>query len=325
MGKRRTVLSATDGSTEDSRLSEALDFETATKSFIDEQKIRNRTKRTLAWYRENLHTLRVFLERQGVCTDPRSITSQTLKSHYVLHMLETLRLSPVTVNGRIRTVKAFFKFLHDERYLSVDPADPLTLVRTSKTIIHAFSDDQVRVLLRMPDEKTFAGFRDYVIMCLLLETGMRVSEIAGIRLSDVRWKDNGIKLLGKGRKERIVPMQSKMKLLLRKYMDARGDVPSVDHLFISVENQPISKRNIQERLHDYGVAARLQGVRVSPHTFRHTFAKMYIKNGGDAFTLQAILGHSSLETVRLYVNMFSSDVQEQHRRFSPLQGFEMNA
>lgn len=323
MVKRRTVLSVAEVEIQDNHLQDELDFEMATQLFLDEQKIRNRTKRTLEWYRENLHTLRVFLERQGLSTDPRTITSRILKRHYVLHMLETLRLSPVTVNGRIRTAKTFFKFLHYERYIASNPAESLALVRTDKTIIQAFTEEQVRQLLGAPNQKTFAGFRDFVIMCLLLETGMRVSEVSEIKMADLRWQDSGIKLLGKGRKERIVPIQSKMKSLLRKYVDARGDVQNVDHLFLSVDNRPLSKRNIQERLHDYGVEARLQGVRVSPHTFRHTFAKMYIKNGGDAFTLQAILGHSSLEMVRHYVNMFSSDIQEQHRRFSPLQGFEM--
>lgn len=115
---------------------------------------------------------------------------------------------------------------------------------------------------------------------------------------------------GKGRKERLAPFQSKMKSLLRKYVDIRGNIVVTDHLFVTVDNEPLSKRNIQERLHDYGVSAGMAGVRVSPHTFRHTFAKMYIKNGGDAFTLQAILGHSTLEMVRHYINMFSSDVVE---------------
>ena len=90
MGKRRTVLSVDEMVIQYSNFLEIIDFKMATQLFLDEQNIRNRTKRTLEWYRENLHTLRVFLERQGLSTDPRTITSQILKRHYVLHMLETL-------------------------------------------------------------------------------------------------------------------------------------------------------------------------------------------------------------------------------------------
>lgn len=90
------------------------DFETAEQMFIKEQKLRHLSPRTIEWHKENLHTLRVFLERQGLSTAPKLITTKVLKENYVLHMLETLGLSPVTINGRIRTLRAFFAYLADE-------------------------------------------------------------------------------------------------------------------------------------------------------------------------------------------------------------------
>lgn len=296
-----------------------LDFEGAVEAFLKEQRIRHRSARTIEWHRENLHTLKVFFERQGLPTTPRSITTKTLKENYVLHMLETLKLSPVTVNRRIRTTKAFLGYLADEALISRDPAGTLQPLKTRKTIVEAFTSDQVKALLNAPDRSTFAGLRDYTIMLLLLETGMRVSELASLRMPNIRWAEGGILVLGKGDKERLVPFQRQMAKVLRRYINVRGDLDGEDHVFITVDNIPLSKRNIQERIQDHGKAAKVVGVRVSPHTFRHTFAKMYIKNGGDAFSLQAILGHTTLEMVRHYVNLFSSDVQEQHRKFSPLE------
>lgn len=161
--------------------------------------------------------------------------------------------------------------------------------------------------------------RDYTIMLLLLETGMRVSELAGIKLEDIRWRENKILVLVKGNKERLVPFQRKMKTALQRYVTVRGDVPGVDNLFINQENLPMCTQNIHERITHFGITSNIAGVRVSPHTFRHTFAKMYIKNGGDTFSLQAILGHTTLDMVRNYVNMFSSNVQEQHNKFSFLE------
>lgn len=295
------------------------DFESAEQMFIKEQKLRHLSARTIEWHKENLHTLRVFLERQGLSTAPKLITTKVLKENYVLHMLETLGLSPVTINGRIRTLRAFFAYLTDEALIDRNPAITLLPMKTRKTIVETFSIDQIRALLGVTDRKTFTGLRDYTVMLLLLETGIRASELASIRLQDIHWTDSRIMVLGKGDKERFVPFQRQVKHILRRYLASRGEIPGEDHVFVTMENLPMSTRTIQERVQDYGKAANLQGVRVSPHTFRHTFAKMYIKNGGDAFSLQAILGHTTLEMVRHYVNLFSSDVQEQHRKYSPIE------
>ncbi|MFD1676622.1 tyrosine-type recombinase/integrase [Alicyclobacillus fodiniaquatilis] len=251
---------------------QVLDFDTAMELFINEQKILHRAPRTIEWHRENLHTLRAFLERQGLSTTPNQITTKMLKENYILHMLETLQLSPVTVNGRIRSCKAFFDFLLNEAYSSLNPAKQLSLLKTKKTVIETFSRDQLNLLLSAPDKNTFTGFRDHVIMLLLLETGMRVSEIVGLKLQDIRWADSSILVLGKGNKERLVPFQRKMKATLRKYISIRGDVEGEDKVFLTIDNIPMSTRNVQERIQDHGKLANIQGVRVSPHTFRHTFA-----------------------------------------------------
>lgn len=295
------------------------DLATAEQMFIREQKLRHLSPRTIEWHRENLHTLKVFLERQGLSTAPKLITTRVLKENYILHMLETLSLSPVTINGRIRTLRAFCAYLVDEAVLDRNPAQSLLPLKTRKTIIDTFTIEQIRALLGHADRKTFTGLRDYTIMLLLLETGMRVSELESIRLQDIHWTDSRILILGKGDKERLVPFQRQVKHVLKRYLASRGEIPGEDHVFVTIENMPMMKRTIQERIQDYGKAAQLQGVRVSPHTFRHTFAKMYIKNGGDAFSLQAILGHTTLEMVRHYVNLFSSDVQEQHKKYSPIE------
>jgi len=113
-------------------------------------------------------------------------------------------------------------------------------------------------------------------------------------------------------------VSSKTKETLKKYLRVRGDIPGNLYLFISSEDQPMRRRNVQERLIVYGSKARLEGVRVSPHTFRHTFAKMYILRGGDPFSLQSLLGHSTLDMVRHYVNLWGSDLQKMHRQFSPV-------
>nr|WP_230116389.1 tyrosine-type recombinase/integrase [Bacillus velezensis] len=146
-------------------------------------------------------------------------------------------------------------------------------------------------------------------MLLLIETGVRVRELTDISVKDIRWEDSQILINGKGYKERLVPIQSTVKTRLRKYVQIRGDVPN-GALFVTIDNTPLTTRQVQNRLSKYGRMANIKNVRCSPHTFRHTFAKMSVQNGADVFALQAVLGHSSLDMVRNYVNLFSSDVMD---------------
>ena len=205
--------------------------------------------------------------------------------------------------------------MREEGYLEYDISAEIPILRGEKVIIQTFSEEQIQRLLKQPDQRSFTGFRDYTLMLLLLETGVRISECLGIRLSDINMKMGTILIRGKGAKERMVPFQSKMKKVLQSYLEVRG-AALTDALFITVDGTTVSKRHIQELIRQYGETARITDVRVSPHTFRHTMAKFYILAGGDIFSLQRILGHSSLETVRIYVEMFSHNVQNQHRKFS---------
>ncbi|MCY7585928.1 tyrosine-type recombinase/integrase [Bacillus safensis] len=109
-----------------------------------------------------------------------------------------------------------------------------------------------------------------------------------------------------------------MKRQLRKYVQIRGDVPN-EALFVTIDNTPLTIRQVQNRLRKYGRKANIKNVRCSPHTFRHTFAKMSVQNGADVFALQAVLWHTSLDMVRNYVNLFSSDVMDAHKKFSPVE------
>lgn len=232
-------------------------------------------------------------------------------------------LAPHTINGRLKSCKAFFAFLFKRNYVSVNVAEKLALVKAPKDMIHTFTHDQVLQLLRMPNQKTFTGLRDYTIMIVLLETGIRIGELLALTLKDVHSKERELRIApGKNGKARNIPFQKTCAKVLQSYTAERGTAKS-DALFISLENESLHIRSIQDRITDYGKTARITGVRVSPHTFRHTMAKMYIRNGGDPFSLQQILGHSSLEMVHTYVRLFSNEVREQHYRYSQVEHMKL--
>jgi integrase/recombinase XerD len=250
--------------------------------------------------------------------DIQALTLHDLKQYFLDPMLQK-KLAINTINGRIKSCKSFFAFLLQEGYIHHQAAQGLTCLKKENRMIHTFTKEQILQLLNIPNQETFTGLRNYVMMLVLLETGLRASELLNLKVSDVRFKDKEICVQkGKGRKARIVPIQRTCIRALQLYLEIRGDLPT-DMLFVSIDNKPLQLRSFQEILHEYGEMAEIQGVRVSPHTFRHSMAKFYILNGGDPFSLQRILGHASLEMVHTYVQLFSVEIKKQHEKFSPVQ------
>jgi len=294
-----------------------IDFHTALDLFINDCALRNLREHTLKFYAGELITFKKILEEQGVNTEPPQITEKVIENNLILYMKEQGRKT-VTINTRLRAIRAFFNFLEKKKLISNNPMRDIQLLKDRRHIVETFSKEQLQALLNAPNMHTFTGVRDYTIMCLLLETGIRANELVGIDLQDVRIHEGEITVKhSKTYRERIVPIQKEMRRVLENYLAIRGIVDS-QALFVTIDGTRLSKRQLQNRIALYGHKAGLKGVRCSPHTFRHTFAKESVKNGAGIFELQQILGHTSMEMVRVYVNLFSEDVKKEHRKFSPL-------
>lgn len=316
MSRRRNNVIEVD-IVEDKTIIDAEDFESSLHLFLRDCKVRNLSEYTTKYYRNELSGIMRMLERQGIDTIPNKITDKHIKENVILYLMDEGK-KETTINTKLRALRAFMSFLFKEGQIAQNPFENVSLVKAQKEVIETFTRDQLRLLLAQPDQSTFTGVRDYTLMLLLVETGARVRELTDIRMNDVKWEDNAIKLRGKGAKDRLVPIQQTMKRQLRKYVAVRGHIDE-EFLFVNIDNKQLSRRRVQETIAKYGRMANLKGVRCSPHTFRHTFAKMSVQNGADVFALQAVLGHASLEMVRNYVNLFSSDVFDKHKKFSPVE------
>ncbi len=303
----------TDGNVE--YVAEATDFTSAIDTFLLHCRVKNLSRFTIKYYNNTLSELVKFLRIVGV-ERPIDMTEAKLNECILAKLASGVQDS--TVNTNLKGWRTFIKFLFDKSYINVNPVQNVQLLRTTRHIIPSFTKSQVKQLLAAPDKSLFTGFRDYVIMLVMIETGARVSEIEQLAVADIGFSEHRLKVLGKGRKERFIPFQSTMARELKRYINMRG-VLEHDTLFVNIDNTPIKKRTIQENIQTYGMVARLTGVRCSPHTFRHTFAKLYIMNGGDAFSLQQMLGHTTVEMVQTYVSMFGTDIAKQHFKFSPLE------
>lgn len=230
-------------------------------------------------------------------------------------------LAPGAVNIRINNVKAMFRWFHQEGLIPMNPSQNLTRQRVEEDRIGAFTDEQATLLLQQPDQETFAGMRDYVVIRLLLESGMRMGECLSLEVADIDFHSRIITLSGaknKNRRMRIIPISPEMASLLMDVITTNKTYfTEKSHMFLANYGERLAQATITHHIKDYGRQAGIADqVRCSPHTCRHTFAKNFLMAGGDIIALQRILGHSSMEMVRKYVQHRVEDLREQHDRFS---------
>ncbi|WP_338447756.1 tyrosine-type recombinase/integrase [Niallia oryzisoli] len=229
-------------------------------------------------------------------------------------------LAPTTANVRIRTMRAFLRYCYQEGWIEEPIHERFKPVKTPEDEIQAFTPAEVKALLNQSDDSRFVGFRDKVMIYVLLDTMVRISELLNMKRSNVDLKSGFIKLEPhetKTKRSRSVPISTKTIKLLEEYMKESEDFGS-EYLFVTYDGRDILSNTWRRRLTELGEMAGISNKRVSPHTFRHTGALFYIMNGGDPFSLQKILGHSDMSMVRKYIQMTDSDVKRQHNSFSPL-------
>jgi len=301
-----------------SRASEGEDFQFCVQQFIDEMEIQNLAFHTRRWHKENLHYVEQTLIKLNLPTEPLHISEGDIKK-CILYWKRECHLSPTTINHRIRSLRQMYAFLGTEGIVDELPTNSIQKLKAPTVIIQPFNEAELKQLFAMPDKSTFVGYRDYCIMLVLLDTGVRLIELENMKLNSIDFDNNKFLVMGKGAKEREVPFQDTTKQYLQRYIKLRGSEDH-DYLWINQLGGKLNRKTIQERLQIYGRKANLKGVRVSPHTFRHTCAKMYLLSGGDVLSLQKLLGHSSLDMVRHYVELWGSDLQKMHKKHSPVEG-----
>lgn len=293
-----------------------LTFDEAFDLFITDGERRGLRPDTISYYRQQLGSFRRYLasiDKIGLIDE---ITRDVIDD-FVEHE-KNRGMKNTTINIRLRGIRTFFGFLIEMRYISTNPMAKYPLIKVRAANIETFSMKQLRQLLGAPDRRTFTGLRDYTIMLLLLETGLRLSEVTAVQIDDVKLSEGQIFVRHtKNDFHRYVPVQAKMQEQLRRYMRIRGTCET-ERLFVTIDGGPMARDALQKIVGKYGKKAGIKGVRCSPHTLRHTFAKMSVMNGAGVFELQKILGHSTMEMVKVYVNLYSSEVNERHKEFSPL-------
>jgi integrase/recombinase XerD len=290
----------------------AEDMPAAIEAFLSYCRAKNLSENTIIYYRYRLGSFKQYLDQNAPGVGPVHVNAPLIRGFI---SEEARRSSAATANHSVIALKAFFNYLVKDGFLERSPLAGVEKLKQRKSIIQTFSLEQVETILATC-EKTFAGVRDRAIILLLLDCGLRASELCDIGLDDVNWTEQTILIRGKGDKERMVSYGQATRSALSQYLARRGELSTKD-LFVSCYAEPINRHRLLAMMKERCAAAKISGPRCSPHTLRHAFAVHYLRNGGDVFSLQKILGHSDLAMTRRYVELSETDVREKHRMFSP--------
>ncbi len=224
-----------------------------------------------------------------------------------------------TLARKATTIKNFFQFCEKNKYCSKNPASKLHIPKFEKKLPKCFSEKEMEELLNIPDLSSKFGIRNRAIMELIYSSGLRISEIANCKIGQIDLTEKQIRIIGKGNKERIVPLSSKAKITIRNYTKTRPQFTSRfsdETFFLSKSGRPLSPNEIREILSRYlNLVAKTKGY--SPHTIRHSFATHLLARGADLRAIQEMLGHANLSTTELYTHLTIKDLKKVYEQAHP--------
>lgn len=222
-----------------------------------------------------------------------------------------------TIARKLSSLKSFFKYAFIQKWLDYNPAEELESPKIDKSIPPSLIYDQVEKLFNQPKIDTYLGLRDRTIMELFYSSGLRLSELVGLNKSDYDPHSFLIKLKGKGKKERIVPITQNAASWIKRYLEDSKRVEFDEQaIFLNKNGQRLSARSVDRNFTQYLKQSSLSA-RITPHTIRHTIATHWLENGMDLKTIQALLGHSSLATTTIYTQVSTKLKKKVHESAHP--------
>ena len=270
---------------------------------------KNLTKPTLECYKNDLKGFYIFLKKNNY-----SLLSCTY--YNIISWIELLRkqsLEQSTISRKISTVRQFFNFLFVEKLIDVNPATNITAPKKKQALPRLLSEAEIKKILNYlyVNKDTFKNFQTLLLTELLYATGLRVSELVSMKLSNLNEDLNSICILGKGNKERVIPLAKITKKILSQYISSSYYIKSKDKsgnswLFPSRKSH-ITRQAYYYKLKSIAIKSGLTTHKISPHILRHAFASHMLKNGADLKVIQYLLGHEDISTVQIYTHVNLKD------------------
>ena len=275
------------------------------------------SQNTLDSYRSDLEQFTLWLEKNDlnyIKTSKKEILSY-------LSFLFQKGLGSKTVARKLSSLKSFFRYLVFKSIIPNDPSSEVETPKLLKSIPKSISEKEVEALLAAPDEKTDIGLRDKTMIETLYSCGLRISELTNLELLNLNLRQGVIRVIGKGQKERLVPMGDQLIGLLELYISSsRKNLLNKRHsdfLFLSTRGQRMTRQSFWHRIKHYCLASGFEPDKISPHVLRHAFATHLLNNGADLRVVQLLLGHSDLNTTQIYTEVARQRLKRLHTEHHP--------
>ncbi len=275
------------------------------------------SQNTLDSYRSDLEQFSSWLEKNNLSyikTSKKEILSY-------LSFLFQKGLGSKTVARKLSSLKSFFRYLVFKSIIPNDPSSEVETPKLLKSIPKSISEKEVEALLAAPDEKTDIGLRDKTMIETLYSCGLRISELTNLELLNINLRQGVIRVIGKGQKERLVPMGDQLIGLLEVYISSsRKNLLNKRHsdfLFLSTRGQRMTRQSFWHRIKHYCLASGFEPDKISPHVLRHAFATHLLNNGADLRVVQLLLGHSDLNTTQIYTEVARQRLKRLHTEHHP--------
>ncbi|MBI5055488.1 MAG: tyrosine recombinase XerC [Nitrospirae bacterium] len=266
---------------------------------------------TLKAYTEDLREFNAFLDK-----GPKDIDNLDIRSF--LASLHHKKLKKTSISRKLATIRSFYKYLHREGYVDKNPARLVSSPKVPKTLPRFLTIDETFTLMENPQGDTFKPSRDKAILELLYSSGLRVSELTSLDIGDLDIKESLVRVKGKGKKERIIPVGGKAMEAIQNYLSERISLKKKSPaLFLNNRGGRLTQRSVRRILLHYSRMINLKGG-LSPHTLRHTFATHLLHEGADLRSIQELLGHSSLSTTQKYTHVDIKHLMEVYDKAHPL-------
>jgi integrase/recombinase XerD len=279
---------------------------------------KNAAPNTIRSYTLDLTRYLGFLEKQGV-KNIGDVRERDITAY--VSMLGKTGLSARSVSRSLSAIKMFHKFIAGEQLAPTDPARLVDSPKLSRTLPDVLNPDEVDAILKQPDTASDLGLRDRAILETMYATGMRVSELVGLKKSAVDPEGGFVRVFGKGSKERVVPIGRSALRWMREYLEkVRGKLSrggsGLDVLFLNARGKPMSRMAVWNIVRANTVQSGVNKD-VHPHTLRHSFATHLLEGGADLRAVQEMLGHSDIATTQIYTHIDREYLKEVHRTFHP--------
>jgi len=284
--------------------------------FINHIKVeRGLAANTILAYNHDLMGFFEFLKKRGV--SPIQVNQDDLLSFIAE---KKTQLSPRSLVRNLVSIRMFYRFLVTEGRIESNPARIMGIPKMYRYLPDILSRDEVEALLLQPDIQTVLGKRDKAILELLYATGLRVTELISLKMIDINLEVGFIRTIGKGSKERIIPMGTKAMDSLKEYLtDSRPSFPKKEefsYIFLNSRGRPMTRQGLWKIIKSYALKAGITKT-VTPHTIRHSFATHLLEGGADLRSIQIMLGHSDISTTQIYTHIARERLKEIHERYHP--------